>query len=107
MDNFQVAVYNPAGIAAWQLRNRQIRIDPNIIYRDPLLVSTELCTWEDERPAFEPLNFSDYAIGASRIIAMGYRFMVDKVTSEELDKLNKGLQQYTIVKCTAPGTGKR
>lgn len=107
LDNFQVGVYNPAGAPKWQLRNLQVGIDRSIIYRDPLLVSTEICTWEDERPAFEPLNFSAYALNATRIVAFGFRFLVTDPTPEELGRLKSGAQVYTIVPCSAPGPGTR
>lgn len=107
IDPFQVSVYNPAGIAKWQLRNRQVGITPDIITRDPLLVSTEIFTWEDEWPSFEALNYSDYAIAASRIIAFGFRYITAEVDATTTARLVDGLQPYTIVPCSALGPGPR
>jgi len=74
IDDAQIRLYHPAGIAKWQLRNLQIPVDMNIINRDPNLVSTEIAVWEDNRPAVEAVNGNAFALGAVRLIAIGYRF---------------------------------
>jgi hypothetical protein len=79
LDNAQIRLYLPAGNAKWSLKNLQIGLDRSIIYRDPTLLSTEFFTWEEEYPAFEPLNFSAYALPACRIIVFGYRFHTDEI----------------------------
>jgi hypothetical protein len=73
-DNAEIYLFLPSGVGKFQLKNRQIPVTKSIIYRDPLLVSTEFNTWEDERPSVRPVNFSGYALNAIRIIAFGYRY---------------------------------
>ena len=80
-DPAQIRLYLPAGVAKWQLKNISVGITPDIVYRDPTLVSTEICVWEDERPAMEAMNYSDYALTAVRIRAFGYRF--DTISVED------------------------
>ena len=46
----------------------------NILFRDPNLVSTEIAVWEDNRPAIEAVNGHAFALGAVRLIALGFRF---------------------------------
>jgi hypothetical protein len=108
LDNAQISIYLPTGVAKWQLKNMTVGLDRSIIYRDPSLVSTEFNTWEDERPSFEPVNFTDYALTACRIIAMGYRFITDPVTDPGLlSRLNAGTQAYTPIICAGrTGGGK-
>ncbi|MGQ9545914.1 MAG: hypothetical protein ACUVTR_01945 [Dehalococcoidia bacterium] len=74
IDDAQIRLFHPAGLAKWQLRNLQVSIDMNIVNRDPNLVSTEIAVWENNRPAMEAINGHAFALGAVRIIALGYRF---------------------------------
>lgn len=80
IDDAQIRFYHPAGVAKWQLRNLQVPIDMNIIARDPNLVSTEFAIWEDNRPAVEAINGHAFALGAVRLIAIGYRFHTVAIT---------------------------
>lgn len=105
LDNVQLTCFNPAGVAKSQLKNIQVAIDRSIITRDPMLISTEICTWEDQRPAFQAVNFSGVALVACRIIVMGYRFMTNTVEPQDEMNLKNGRQQYTIIPCSAPGPG--
>lgn len=105
LDNVQLTCYNPAGVSKAQLKNIQVAIDRSILYRDPSLITTEICTWEDQRPAFQALNFSGANLAACRIIAFGYRFLTNTVEANELNRLSNGSQQYTIIPCSAPGPG--
>lgn len=107
LDNLQVQLFNPAAVPKWQLRNLQVGIDRNIIYRDPLLVSTEFNTWEDERPAMAAMNFSGYALLAARIVGWGYRFATTGVFDENKQKsaqvlaqLESGTLPSTTIICT-------
>ncbi len=105
----EVQLFLPSGVAKYQLKNRQIGVDKSIIYRDPLCLSTEFNTWEDERPSVRPINFSGYPKTAIRIIAWGYRFhTTDKfdgkdATSQEskniLTKLQNGDLPCTPIQC--------
>jgi len=100
LDNAQIRLYLPSGVGKWQLKNLQVALDKSIINRDPSLVSTEICSWEDDRPAMEAVNFTDYNLSACRIVAMGYRFhtvTIDDATI--LSKLNAGTQTYTPIQC--------
>lgn len=87
IDDAQIRFFHPAGIAKAQLRNLQVPIDMNILFRDPNLVSTEIAVWENNRPAAEAVNGHAFGLGAVRLIAMGYRFhsieMSGPVTYEE------------------------
>ena len=74
IDDAQIRLYHPSGIAKWQLRNLQVPVDMNVVNRDPNLVSTEIAVWEDNRPAVEAVNGNAFALGAVRLIATGYRF---------------------------------
>jgi hypothetical protein len=88
LDPAQIRLYLPAGVAKWQLKNVSVGITPDIVHRDPTLLSTEINVWEDERPAMEAMNYSDYPLNAVRIIASGYRFRVEEVKNQAvLDKL--------------------
>lgn len=99
LDNIMARIFNPAGVAKHQLKTLQIGIERSIIYRDPTLVSTEFNTWEDERPAFEAMNFSDYALGASRIVVFGFRYHTIAVEKPTQAKLESGALPYTPVQC--------
>lgn len=109
----QIALFLPAGVSKWQLKNLTVALDKSIIYRDPLLVSTEFCTWEDQHAAMQATNFSDYALLACPIIVMGYRFHTQPVDQATLDKLQgvtlpSGVRvppslPYTPIQCAGMG----
>ena len=113
LDDVQVRLYVPAGNAKWSLKNLQVGIDRSIIYRDPTLVSTEFCTWQEEWPAFEPLNFTAYNLTAVRIVGMGYRYHTDEIKEGAagqqginaapgtMDGLMKGTIPCTPILCKA------
>jgi hypothetical protein len=103
LDNAQISLFIPAGVSKWQLKNLTLGLDKSIIYRDPLLVSTEFFSWEDQRPAMQAINFSDYALAACRIIVMGYRFHCADVDPTALQKLSNGTQPYTPIQCAGMG----
>ncbi len=111
IDDAQVRLYHPAGIAKYQLRNLQIPVDMNILTRDPNLVSTEIAVWENNRPALEAINGHAFALGAVRIIAMGYRFHTINLESGKnadpalVDALKKGKSPCTDVWCSGRGIG--
>ena len=79
LDDAQIQLFVPAGNAKWSLKNLQVGLAKDIIYRDPLLVSTEFNTWQEEWPAMQPLNFTGYALTAIRIVTWGYRFHTDPI----------------------------
>jgi hypothetical protein len=101
IDAIQVRMFLPAGIAKFQLKNIQIPIDYKIFDKDPNLVSTEFAIWEDNRPAVEVTNMTAYALGATRMIFMGYRFHTTEVTDKLLlDNLKIRKEPVTDVWCT-------
>ena len=81
IDDAQIRLFHPAGIAKGQLRNLQVPYDMNIVNRDPNLVSTEIAVWEDNRPAVEAINGQAVALAAVRLIAIGYRFHTAEITA--------------------------
>lgn len=111
IDDAQIRLYHPAGMAKWQLRNLQVALDMQILVRDPNLVSTEIAVWENNRPAMEAINGHAFALGAVRIIAIGYRFHTIDLerganTDKELVKaLKAGTQPCTHVWCSGRGIG--
>lgn len=105
LDDAQIQLFVPAGNAKWSLKNLQVGIDRAIIYRDPLLNSTEFFSWQEEWPAFQALNFSAYSLTACRIVTFGYRFHTDAIIEAPATKFNSpkgtldGLQNGTV-SCT-------
>ena len=94
LDDAQIQLFVPAGNAKWSLKNLQVGLAKDIIYRDPLLVSTEFNSWEEEWPAFQPLNFTGYALSAIRIVTWGYRFHTDPIV--EGAEMGKKMQNGTV-----------
>jgi hypothetical protein len=74
LDDVQILLFHPSGISKYQLRNLQVPVDAAILANDPNLVSTEIGVWEDNRPAMIAINGHAFAMPASRIRAIGYRF---------------------------------
>lgn len=111
IDDAQISLYHPAGVAKFQLRNLQVPVDMNILFRDPNLVSTEIAVWEDNRPAMEAVNGHAFALGAVRIIAMGYRFHTVSLESgkqadpELVKAIKAGREPCTDVWCSGRGIG--
>ena len=111
IDDAQIRLYHPAGISKWQLRNLQIPVDMNILFRDPNLVSTEIAIWENKRPAVEAVNAHAFALGAVRLIAIGYRFHTLDLESgasakpELVKALKSGKEPCTHVWCSGRGIG--
>ncbi len=97
LDNVMARINNPAGVSKFQLKFIQIGVEKSIIYRDPTLLSTEFYTWEDERPAFDGMNFSDYGLNACRFIVFGYRYKTVKLTDTDYIII-EGSQRGQIIK---------
>ena len=93
LDPAQIQLFLPNGVAKWQLKNLQIGLDRAIIYRDPLLISSEMYSWQDERPSMRPINYSGYALTAIRIIAFGFRFHTTNLFAETRTESDKILAQ--------------
>jgi len=112
IDDAQIRLYHPAGIAKYQLRNLQVPVDMNILFRDPNLVSTEIAIWEDNRPAAEAINGHAFALGAVRLIAIGYRFHTVNLEGngkgadpELVNAIKMGKTPCTDVWCSGRGIG--
>ena len=101
LDDAQVSVFVPAGVSKWQLKNITVGIDRSIILRDPSLESTEIFTWQDQRPAMQALNFSNVALTACRIMVTGYRYHVVQVTdAQTIKRLGPGGDlRCTTIQC--------
>lgn len=74
LDIMHVQLWTPAGVPKWQMKDHQVGIDHNIIFRDATLITTEFNSFQDQRPAMTPTNYSAYALRPARIIGFGYRF---------------------------------
>ena len=106
IDNVQVRLFLPAAVGKSVLRNIQVPYDKQIIDRDPCLHLTEFCVWQDQRPAMEMVNFMDYAVAASRVIAMGFRFHVEEIKDgERIKLLREGREPITHIWCTGKPIG--
>jgi hypothetical protein len=111
IDDAQIRLYHPAGSAKWQLRNLQVPLDMNILARDPNLVSTEIAVWENNRPAVEAINGHAFALGAVRLIAIGYRFHTIDLERGPfkdpslVEALKSGAQPCTHIWCSGRGIG--
>lgn len=100
LDNIQVRLFVPNAQGKYALRNLMVGADPNVVERDPCLHLTEFYVWEDNRPFVEALNYSDYPLAYARIIAMGFRFNVEKLTDEMVKKITDGIEPATHVWCS-------
>lgn len=111
IDDAQIRLYHPAGIAKAQLDRIQVPYDMNIVFRDPNLVSTEIAVWEDNRPAMEAVNGHAFGLGAVRIIALGYRFHTVNLEAGKdkdvplVEALKSGVKVATDVWCSGRGIG--
>ncbi|MDD4985408.1 MAG: hypothetical protein PHQ43_06415 [Dehalococcoidales bacterium] len=105
LDNAQIYLFLPTGVAKFELKNIQVPYDYKTTQRDPNLVSTEFCVWQDNRPAVEALNGMDYALSAVRIIAMGYRFHTFALDSQTEEAIKAGRIYCTHVWCSGRGQG--
>jgi len=111
IDDAQIRLYHPAGIAKFQLRNLQVPVDMNVVVRDPNLVSTEIAVWENNRPAMEAINGHAFGLGAVRIIAIGYRFHTVSLESganadpDLVKAMKSGKEPCTHVFCSGRGIG--
>ena len=111
IDDAQIRLYHPAGMAKFQLRWLQVPIDENILFRDPNLVSTEIAVWENNRPAVEAINGHAFGLGGVRLIALGYRFHTINLESGNnanptlVKAIKEGKEPCTNVWCSGRGIG--
>jgi hypothetical protein len=97
LDPVQVRLFLPQANGRYLLRNIQVPIDDNIVEKDPCLHLTEIFVWEDKNPWFEAMNFSDYAINTSRIMAMGFRFVTDPLPEDVIKAIKEGKEACTYI----------
>lgn len=111
IDDAQIRLYHPAGMAKFQLRWLQVPVDMNILFRDPNLVSTEIAVWEGNRPAVEAVNGHAFLLGNVRLIALGYRFHTVSLESgnaknpELVQAIKDGKEPCTDIWCSGRGIG--
>lgn len=111
IDDAQIRLYHPSGIAKWQIRNLQVPVGMDIVFRDPNLVSTEIAVWQDNRPAMEAINGHAIALGGARIIALGYRFHTVNLENGKaadpglVQALKAGKEPCTHIWCSGRGIG--
>jgi len=105
IDDAQVLLFHPAGVAKAQLRNLQVPYDMNILFRDPNLVSSEIAVWEDNRPAMQAINGHAFGLGAVRIISLGFRFHVVVLEASKAEAIKRGTEPVTHVWCTGRAIG--
>jgi len=100
LDPIQVRLFIPNSQAKHVLRNIMVPMDPTVIDRDPCLHLTEFYVWQDNQPSVEVINYSDYALTQTRIMAMGFRFHVDKLPPDLEKKISEGQEPVTQVWCS-------
>ena len=100
LDNVQVRLWLPQAQGKYTLRNLQIAVDPTVVTRDPCLHLTEFFVWEQNEPFVECINYADYAVTMSRIVFMGFRFVVEDVEAEQKKAIKDGREPATHVWCS-------
>lgn len=97
LDDAQIRLFLPNADGRMNLRNLQVPVDPTIVTRDPCLHLTEMFVWEDRNPAFEAINYTDYAMTQCRIMAMGYRFVTEELPKDKIQQIITGNLQCTYI----------
>ena len=105
LDNAQIRLFLPRTNGKATLRNLQVTFDSQIPERDPDLHLTEFFVWEDKAPAFEAINFMDYALAQCRLIAMGYRFVTVSLEKAVVDKIKAGTEACVYVSACGSAGG--
>lgn len=105
LDNVQAYLFIPGGVAKHELKNIQVPFDYKTLQRDPNLVSTEFCVWQDNRPSIEAVNGMDYALSAVRMVTIGYRFHTFAVDKDMVTAIKRGDIPCTHVWCSGRGQG--
>lgn len=103
MDNAQIRLFIPTGVAKFELKNTQVPVDYKTPEFDPELESTEFAVWEDNNPAIEAINGMDYALSAVRIVAKGFRYHTYALEADERQAVISG--QLPTVHIWASGRG--
>lgn len=96
LDDVQVRMFLPQSQGKWTMRNIQVPVDNQIVFRNPDLSMTEFHVWEDNTPWFEALNYGDYAATGCRLMAGGFRYVGVDIAAKLPSVMN------AIVKGTEP-----
>jgi len=94
IDHMQVTLYLPSAEGKYRLKQLMVPVDEMVVERDPCLHLTEIFIWEDHTPWVTCLNYTDYNIARSRIIAMGYRYRLED--KELPDDVIQGIRSGSI-----------
>lgn len=105
LDNAQIRLFLPPGVAKFELRRVQVPVDYKMMQRDANLVSSEFCVWQDNHPAIEAINGMDYDLHAVRIVAMGYRFHTFALDESAVKSIQQGREPCTHIWCSGRGQG--
>jgi hypothetical protein len=102
IDHMQVTMYLPQADGKFRMKQLIVPVDEMVIERDPDLHLTEIFVWEANAPWVTCLNYTDYNIARSRIVAMGYRYLVTKeeLPGEVVQQINQGQVPCVTVICT-------
>ena len=99
LDNAQVRLWLPSADGRYRLKNLMSVVDTLILDRDPDLHLTEFFEWEDSTPHFEAINYTDYALTQMRLIAQGFRFKVEALSSDMVAAIASGKEACTRIVC--------
>ena len=97
IDNAQVRLWLPAASGVPRLRNLQPVFDSNVIVRDPCLHLTEFFVWEDNRPQFQGINGSNYALAQARLVCQGFRYRVEDLPAADIKEIQAGRKPCVYV----------
>ena len=104
LDNAQIRVFIPRGAAKGDMKTIQAVLEPSIVFRNPSLSLTEFFVWQDNRPAIEAVNGGAVALTAVRMVAMGFRYHTDDLSSGPLTAQEIGA--YDTLKKDPAAAGK-
>ena len=104
LDNVQLRLFEPAAVGKAFLRNIQSQPYVTSAYTNKSLNLTEMCVWEDNRPAVECVNGSGYAVPIVRLKAEGFRYHVLPISTPIISAITQGQISCTHAWCTAKGT---
>jgi hypothetical protein len=90
MDNAQFRLWLPEADGKYRMKSMLAYVDMNTIERDPCLHLTEFFVWEDNSPYFEAINPQDYALAQCRLIGMGFRYKVAKLSDTVIGSIKQG-----------------
>ena len=99
IDDVQVRLWLPQASGRYRLRNLMSVVDSMTIERDPCLHLTEFFEWQYERPSFEAINGSDYALAQVRLVAFGYRYKSEELSATSIRAILDGREPVVRIVC--------